>query len=463
MKSVFERLKKIPVVASGFRLATKAACTFFLRRIILAGSRSRAGATIFAANHGNHLVDDCLMFPLLGPGVHPVAKSSLWHNRILRFILDNLGGVPVFRTMDATDRSPGAMAQKLEANEKSMTACSDILASGDSILIFVEGVSHDNPWLLKLKHGFVRMAGKCAAQGKPMRVQPVIIDFANKELFREDVFVSFLHPIELEPCGTELAARCETLYQHTENAMRSAFVEFPSWEEREDARFAFEMIYGERPADYEAWRSFAESFLKWSAEATSEEKQTFRTFRLNAQKAFLRGSGACFLVQGLGKSTWYSMTGLPASIILGTTALIVKALLILIWGGVLVSAYRNVPRPVVERDVNATAKVVGGSVGILINIFYAAMLAFILATSPVIGVLLFLSFAVLLPWWSLLLLRFTERLEPSEQALRGRIASFLIRKVESDKSIVKKLFHAVARIRANKGRTKLPGTVPSKI
>src|SRR5688500_19582997 len=90
---------------------------------------------VFVSNHHNALIDPILVLTDAACEISPVAKSTLWNIRGLKWILDRAGAVPIVRRKDHADKDPSqnaAMFDKIAAH----------LAGGGNILIFPEGTSH---------------------------------------------------------------------------------------------------------------------------------------------------------------------------------------------------------------------------------------------------------------------------------------------------------------------------------
>ena len=73
---------------------------------------------------------------------------------------------------------------------------------GDRILIFPEGLSHDDPFLHPLKTGIARMAIQAvSALSNTIMIQPVIIDYSEKNEFRSELIYSLLRTYD---CSKEM-------------------------------------------------------------------------------------------------------------------------------------------------------------------------------------------------------------------------------------------------------------------
>jgi 1-acyl-sn-glycerol-3-phosphate acyltransferase len=165
----------------------------FYRRCEVQG-RARvpaAGPLIVCGNHASALADAVIMQAASPRPLHPLARSGLFSNPLLRIALAAQGAVPVYRPQDGVDPS---------RNEASFARCHERLAAGDALLIFPEGQSHSDSMLRPLKTGAARIAlGAQAAGSAPPLLVPAGLTFTEKGKFRSSVLVQFGAPIDSRP------------------------------------------------------------------------------------------------------------------------------------------------------------------------------------------------------------------------------------------------------------------------
>jgi hypothetical protein len=115
---------------------------------------------------------------------------------VARPFLAFAGAVPVYRRMDASDTS---------RNESTFAACHRALAAGETVAIFPEGTTHDEPRLATIRTGAARIAlGAAEAGVENLRILPVGLTFEDKIALRSRVLVRVGAPIAVgEDAGSE--------------------------------------------------------------------------------------------------------------------------------------------------------------------------------------------------------------------------------------------------------------------
>ena len=135
-----------------FRALLQVATAVFFRRIEVVGLEHvpSSGPVIFCGNHPNSLLDPALIVTTCGRTVRFAAKDVLFRSRLLRVILNAFGAIPVQRSKD----HKGKTLDNSSAFERLFA----VLASGETMGIFPEGISHDEAQLSRLKTGAARIA-----------------------------------------------------------------------------------------------------------------------------------------------------------------------------------------------------------------------------------------------------------------------------------------------------------------
>ena len=172
----------------------------------------RQGAVLLCANHANALADAVLIQAVIPRLVHPLARSGLFKNWLLKPFMLVMQAVPVYRSQD-NDGSTGN-------NMDSFQRVYDNFKLGELILIFPEGQSHSDPKLRPIKTGAARITLGALQQSIPVSVVPLGLNFSNKGKFRSNVLLKFGPPIELPTC-TEPASDdlIQGLTQDIQNAI----------------------------------------------------------------------------------------------------------------------------------------------------------------------------------------------------------------------------------------------------
>lgn len=205
----------------------------FFRQIEVVGEEhvpaEGEGATIFAGNHPNSLLDPVLIIARGGRIVHFAAKDVLFQSRVLRFFLHHLGAVPVARRADHPDG-------RLE-NDDAFERMYGVLAAGRAVGIFPEGLSHDAAHLARLKTGAARIALGAVEHtpGLTVRIVPTGLTYVRRRRFRSRVLIQFGPPIVVGPEdvaafreGPQAASRALT--DRLEAGLRDLTVNAPDWD-----------------------------------------------------------------------------------------------------------------------------------------------------------------------------------------------------------------------------------------
>ena len=137
---------------------------------------------LVVANHPNALIDGIIVRIALGRDVGFLAKSTLFQNPFGKLWMEGVAGVPVYRVKDGEDTSKNDLTYQMIAERFSQNR---------SIVIFPEGVSHDEPQLRKLKTGAARFALRYVLTHEgPLYVLPMGMFYEDKATFRSRVSVA---------------------------------------------------------------------------------------------------------------------------------------------------------------------------------------------------------------------------------------------------------------------------------
>lgn len=214
-----------------FEKIWQAFCRFlvkvFYRRFEVSGvdNLPEKQGIILCANHVNALADAVVLQAATRKAIRPLARSGLFENPLLKPILRRIGAVPIFRRGD-----PGVDTNK---NIDAFSQCYELLAKGETLIIFPEGQSHDVPQLTELKTGAARMALETIqATGSEPAVIPVGLTFPEKGKFRSAVLVQFGVPISLTfAAENRQEQNVIELTQRIRSGLESITLNAGSWEE----------------------------------------------------------------------------------------------------------------------------------------------------------------------------------------------------------------------------------------
>jgi len=211
----------------GERLSKLLAAVFFRSVEVVGAERvPRSGPLLFVSNHGNSLVDPLLLLARMPRRARFLAKHTLWHNPLLRPLLDLAAAIPVFRRQDGAEGG---------SNDETFAMCFEVLAAGGAIALFPEGISYHGPALQPLKTGAARIA--LGTQRADLRVVPVGLTFEDKAIFRSRALLVVGPPIDPAP-ELALAAHddreaARQLTARIEAGLRAVTLNFASFDESE--------------------------------------------------------------------------------------------------------------------------------------------------------------------------------------------------------------------------------------
>jgi len=151
-----------------------------------------SGPIILAANHPTSVLDAILLATQTRRQIHFLAKSGLFRNRVIAFLLHRLGAIPVYR------------AHEVEAYEtKNVEVFEEVyrlFEHGGCLGLFPEGENSPAGKVTELRTGGARMAlGAEARNGYQLglTIVPVGLNFEHRELFMSAVLLRFGPPLRV--------------------------------------------------------------------------------------------------------------------------------------------------------------------------------------------------------------------------------------------------------------------------
>ncbi len=175
-----------------WRSFCRALVRVFYRQVEVSGAENlpRRGGIVLCANHASALADAVILQAACPIPFHPLARSGLFENPLLRPLLRFIEAVPIYRRQDNGNDTA--------KNADSFARCHALLAQGEALLIFPEGQSHSDPSLRAFKTGAARLAlGALERNGQAPALVPVGLTFTRKGKFRSRVLVQFGPPVPL--------------------------------------------------------------------------------------------------------------------------------------------------------------------------------------------------------------------------------------------------------------------------
>ena len=158
------------------------------------------GGIIYAAWHPGGLVDPMLMMAALPGGITFTAKSTLFKVPVLSKVMKTINVQPIQRAQD----SSASPEMRKQANSNLIVTLGDLVARGERIVIFPEGLSHSESYAMQLKTGASRILmeaqRKAVEIGAPRpHIIPIGLHYSDQHSFRERVSLQINRPVEVPP------------------------------------------------------------------------------------------------------------------------------------------------------------------------------------------------------------------------------------------------------------------------
>jgi 1-acyl-sn-glycerol-3-phosphate acyltransferase len=223
----------VDVIGAALSFVTGSAVDVFYRRRVIAGAIPATGPVLLVANHPNALLDPVVVqqaaLSSAGRRVRMLAKAPLFTMPGVSLLVKGMDCLPVYRSKDGADT---------KANAATFAAVTDALKAGACVLIFPEGISHDEPAVQPLKTGAARMAFDAVENGaKALVVVPVGLSYADKLRFRSTAAVEIGAAIVVEGfvagSDDDAAERdaVRALTARIDEGLRQVTVNLESWED----------------------------------------------------------------------------------------------------------------------------------------------------------------------------------------------------------------------------------------
>ena len=204
-------------------------------RVTVAGARVPSeGPVLLVANHNNSLVDPALVVVAADRTVRFLAKAPLFDDKLIGWLVKGVGSVPVYRQQD----DPTKLSQNLD----SFRDVHAVLAAGDAVGIFPEGISHSSSQLAPLKTGAARIAlGAGERLGSDFPIVAMGLVFRDRDIFRSEAHIIVTEPFRWDDLlgkGVENREAVRELTRRIEAAMRSVTLNLEQWEDEPLVRAA---------------------------------------------------------------------------------------------------------------------------------------------------------------------------------------------------------------------------------
>ena len=179
---------------------------------------------IFVLNHPNALVDPVFLLCLAPRRVSFLAKAPLFRMPIISYLVKALDTLPVYRRQDE--------GQDVTKNEETFIAARKLLATGGTIGICPEGVSHNEPGLRPIKTGAARISLAAVSTGevKQLQIIPAGLYYTSKTSFRSEALLYFgipinVTPVQLDAHGNPPRDAVRALSDEIERALRGVILD----------------------------------------------------------------------------------------------------------------------------------------------------------------------------------------------------------------------------------------------
>lgn len=207
------------------------ALRWFYRRIDVEGMEHlpRSAPLLLVVNHPNALVDALLVGWAMPRRIVLTAKATLFHNAALARFLTWIGVVPLVRSSDAR-ATPGTSNIDPRRNARAFGALRAVLRRGGAVVIFPEGISHDNPSLAPLRTGAARIAleARDEANVRGLHIVPIGLTFERKDAPRTRVLVQVGSPIALDRWRATGDSAVASLTEEIDARLRAVTLNFDS-------------------------------------------------------------------------------------------------------------------------------------------------------------------------------------------------------------------------------------------
>lgn len=193
----------------------------FYRRVKVGGAVPSDGPVLVVANHTHQLVDVALALRAIDRPTTLLAKATLFRAPPMSWLVKSAHALPVHRARDGARDSE---AKRETAH--SLAETERVLARAGCVLVFPEGVSHEEPGVYRAHSGAARIALGAVERGaRDLRIVPMGLLYRAKRRPRSEAATLIGEPIDWR------GADVETLTARIEEALRKVTLHLEEWED----------------------------------------------------------------------------------------------------------------------------------------------------------------------------------------------------------------------------------------
>ena len=227
------------------------ALRWFYRRIDVEGLERLPGDAplILVVNHPNALVDALLVGWAMPRRVVLTAKATLFQSRPLAALLRWIGVVPLVRSSDVRADAGATGTIDPGRNARAFGALRDVLRRRGAVVIFPEGISHDNPSLAPLRTGAARIALDARDDGgvQGLYIVPIGLTFERKEAPRTRVLVQVGDAIALDRWTISGDMAVPALTEEIDARLRAVTQNYETADDASRAASVFAALFRDEP------------------------------------------------------------------------------------------------------------------------------------------------------------------------------------------------------------------------
>jgi 1-acyl-sn-glycerol-3-phosphate acyltransferase len=204
---------------------------FYFKKVRVYGQENipKDGSLIFSPNHQGSFLDPILVATTCGFEFHSLTRSDVFGGR-LQWFLDALKMLPVYRIRDGYS--------SLKKNKSVFEKCHELLAQGKNLIMFSEGLHHNEYFLKRISKGSSRLALEAQIKNanKNIYLIPVGINYSHHNRTRQEVHIVYGTPIPIRdltsPYKNEPSVTINELRERLEINMKDCL-----WIEEEDENY----------------------------------------------------------------------------------------------------------------------------------------------------------------------------------------------------------------------------------